>query len=207
VAVGRIEPTPATAGTPCDSPILHRRGLIAPILPWRCHSHAESANDLFSTLDPRVQADHVGEAAHEPLSRGLATAGPNPRQVVMNCRGRHADAADHADRVGPTLPVCLGDHADQVEPTVPRRYNQGMSATEKLAISLPKDLIEKLRRAKDEGRIDSVSGHIAELLRREDDWRDARATLDRIFERCPGPEAKHYAWARRALGVGPNPVG
>jgi hypothetical protein len=99
------------------------------------------------------------------------------------------------------------DRADQVEPRVPHRYNQGMSATEKLAISLPKDLIEKLRRAKDEGRIDSVSGHIAELLRREDDWRDARATLDRIFERCPGPEAKHYAWARRALGVGPNPVG
>jgi hypothetical protein len=89
---------------------------------------------------------------------------------------------------------------------MPHRYNQGMSATEKLAISLPKDLIEKLRRAKDEGRIDSVSGHIAELLRREDDWRDAQATLDRIFERCPGPEAKHYAWARRALGVGPNPV-
>src|SRR6266480_4513183 len=107
-------------------------------------------------------------------------------------------------RLSPTGP---SDHADQVEPTVPRRYNQGMSTTEKLAISLPKDLIEKLRRAKDEGRIDSVSGHIAELLRREDDWRDARATLDRIFEQCPGPEAKHYAWARRALGVGPKPVG
>lgn len=86
------------------------------------------------------------------------------------------------------------------------RYNQSMSATEKLAISLPKDLIEKLRRAKDEGRIDSVSGHIADLLRREDDWRDARATLDRIFERCPGPEAKHFAWARQALGVGPEPA-
>ena len=56
-----------------------------------------------------------------------------------------------------------------------------MSSTEKLAISLPKDLIEKLRRAKDEGRIDSVSGYIADLLRRQDDWRDARATLDRIF--------------------------
>lgn len=81
-----------------------------------------------------------------------------------------------------------------------------MPATEKLAISLPKDLIDKLRRAKDEGRIDSVSGHIAELLRREDDWRDARATLDRIFERCPDPEAKHFAWARRALGVGPKPA-
>ena len=86
------------------------------------------------------------------------------------------------------------------------RYNQGMSATEKLASSLPKDLIDRLRRAKDEGRIESVSGYIADLLRREDDWRDARATLDRIFEQCPGPEAKHYAWARQALGVGAEPA-
>jgi len=36
--------------------------------------------------------------------------------------------------------------------------------------------------------------------------RDARATLDRIFERCPDPEAKHFAWARRALGVGTKPA-
>ncbi len=79
-----------------------------------------------------------------------------------------------------------------------------MSPTEKLAISLPKDLIDRLRRARDEGRIESVSGYIAELLRREDDWHDARTTLDRIFERCPGPEAQHYAWARRALGIGPE---
>ena len=71
---------------------------------------------------------------------------------------------------------------------------------------LPKDLMEKLLRAKDEGRIDSVSGYIADLLRHEDDWRDARATLDRIFERCPDPEAKHYAWARQVLGVGPKPA-
>jgi hypothetical protein len=86
------------------------------------------------------------------------------------------------------------------------RYNRSMSGTEKLGISLPKDLMEKLLRAKDEGRIDSVSGYIADLLRREDDWRDARATLDRIFERCPDPEAKHYAWARQVLGVGPHPA-
>jgi hypothetical protein len=100
---------------------------------------------------------------------------------------------------GATQPTGLRDSRQD-------RYNQSMSTTEKLAISLPKDLIEKLRRAKDEGRIDSVSGHIAELLRREDDWRDARATLDRIFERCPDPEAKHYAWARQALGVGSGPA-
>ena len=56
------------------------------------------------------------------------------------------------------------------------------------------------------GNADSVSGYIADLLRREDDWRDARATLDRMFERCPDPEAKHYAWARQVLGVGPKPA-
>ncbi|HEX4061115.1 MAG TPA: hypothetical protein VHY58_08845 [Streptosporangiaceae bacterium] len=77
-----------------------------------------------------------------------------------------------------------------------------MSATEKLAISLPRDLVDKLRRAKQEGRIDSVSGHIAELLRREDDWRDAKATIARIFADCPDPGSEHYAWARRALGAG-----
>ncbi len=77
-----------------------------------------------------------------------------------------------------------------------------MSATEKLAISLPRDLVDKLRQAKLEGRIESVSGYIADLLRREDDWRDARATIARIFADCPRPEAEHYAWARRALGVG-----
>jgi hypothetical protein len=77
-----------------------------------------------------------------------------------------------------------------------------MSATEKLAISLPRDLVNRLRQAKLEGRIASVSGHIAELLRREEDWQDARATIDRIFADCPGPEDEHYAWARRALGVG-----
>ena len=119
----------------------------------------------------------------------------------MGRESRHCGQSTQSDApTAPTTPIKLRG-------VRPPRYNQGMSATEKLAISLPKDLIEKLRRAKDEGRIDSVSGHIAELLRREDDWRDARATLDRIFERCPGPEAKHYAWARRALGVGPKPVG
>ena len=80
----------------------------------------------------------------------------------------------------------LGTEWFELRAVRPGRYNRSMSATEKLAISLPKDLIEKLRR--------------------EDDWRDARATLDRIFERCPGPEAKHYAWARQVLGVGPKPA-
>ena len=52
-----------------------------------------------------------------------------------------------------------------------------MSPTEKLAISLPKDLIDKLRRARDEGRIESVSGYIADLPRREEALRGIDAAL------------------------------
>jgi len=137
---------------------------------------------------------------HNPLSRDLRVASAPPGTQAHAHPGIRGQSGQAGTLPQPAAPIGLRRPCCH-------RYNQGMSATEKLAISLPKDLIEKLRRAKAEGRIDSVSAHIAELLRREDDWRDARATLDRIFERCPGPEAKHYAWARRALGVGPKPVG
>jgi len=132
----------------------------------------------------------VGPAS-KPLTRNLPDTCPNA--------GSTDEPSQRGTPQAPTTPIRLRRAPSH-------RYNQGMSATEKLAISLPKDLIEKLRRAKDEGRIESVSGYITDLLRREDDWRDARATLDRIFERCPGPEAKHYAWARQVLGVGPKPA-
>jgi hypothetical protein len=138
-----------------------------------------------------VQAEPTWSTDHN----GLTSA-----HVIMGVVHAEAPEARRRSHAGDA------NRADQVETAGPHRYNCGMSATEKLAISLPKDLIEKLRRAKDEGRIDSVSGYIADLLRREDDWRDARATLDRIFERCPGPEAKHYAWARQVLGVGAEPA-
>ncbi len=81
-----------------------------------------------------------------------------------------------------------------------------MPAPDKIPSNFSKDLADRLRRARDEGRMDAFTGQIADLLRREDDWRDARAKLDHLFERCPGPEAKHFAWARSALGVGPEPA-
>jgi hypothetical protein len=49
-------PTPATDGKLAVSPFLLRACLIAPITLMSCHSQPESANDLFSTLTPRVQA-------------------------------------------------------------------------------------------------------------------------------------------------------
>ena len=81
------------------------------------------------------------------------------------------------------------------------RYNRGMAETEKLAISLPSDLIADLRGKKDTGEINSVSGHIAELLRREQEANDVQAVFSRLFGDDPRPGPEHLDWARQALGV------
>jgi hypothetical protein len=72
--------------------------------------------------------------------------------------------------------------------------------TKKTAISLPKDLLEYLEARRDAGEIPSLSGHIADLLQREQQATEVDATLARLFpgER-PGPG--HQAWADKALGV------
>src|SRR5580658_5500335 len=50
-------PTPATDDRDWRSvPARRQKGLVAPITSLRCHSHPESANDIFSTLAWRVQA-------------------------------------------------------------------------------------------------------------------------------------------------------
>ncbi|WP_194918220.1 hypothetical protein [Catenulispora rubra] len=76
-----------------------------------------------------------------------------------------------------------------------------MAETEKLAISLPADLIAELREKKDLGEINSVSGHIADLLRREQEATDVQAVFSRLFGDDQRPAPEHYGWARHALGV------
>src|SRR6185437_7330145 len=54
----RTGPTPATAGPLSEQSLPAADEASSPRLPpWDCHSHAESANALFSTLGMRVQAE------------------------------------------------------------------------------------------------------------------------------------------------------
>ncbi|RMI45156.1 hypothetical protein [Streptomyces triticirhizae] len=70
----------------------------------------------------------------------------------------------------------------------------------KTAISLPEDQLMRLKAAEAAGRIPSVSGHIQELLRREEETAEVDETLRRLFgEQLPGEE--HHKWADRALGL------
>ncbi|WP_062205340.1 hypothetical protein [Streptomyces sp. NBRC 109706] len=70
----------------------------------------------------------------------------------------------------------------------------------KTAISLPEDQLLRLKAAEAAGRIPSVSGHIQELLRREEETAEVDETLRRLFgDLAPG--AEHQKWADRALGL------
>ncbi|WP_159001633.1 hypothetical protein [Streptomyces sp. SBT349] len=70
----------------------------------------------------------------------------------------------------------------------------------KTAISLPEEQLRRLKAAEAAGRIPSVSGHIQELLRRDEEFAAVDETLRRLFgDRPPGDE--HRKWAERALGI------
>ncbi|TNM33433.1 hypothetical protein [Streptomyces sedi] len=70
----------------------------------------------------------------------------------------------------------------------------------KTAISLPEDQLMRLKAAEAAGRIPSVSGHIQELLRREEETAEVDETLRRLFgDQLPGEE--HLRWADRVLGI------
>lgn len=70
----------------------------------------------------------------------------------------------------------------------------------KIAISLPRELWEHLEADRSAGRIESISGHISGLLRRERAAADVEATLQHLFG-TSRPENEHRAWAREALGL------
>ncbi|MDT0443760.1 hypothetical protein [Streptomyces johnsoniae] len=70
----------------------------------------------------------------------------------------------------------------------------------KTAISLPEDQLRRLKAAEAAGRIPSVSGHIQELLRRDEETAEVTETLRRLFgDEGTGPE--HRKWAERTLGL------
>ncbi|MDT0346243.1 hypothetical protein [Streptomyces litchfieldiae] len=70
----------------------------------------------------------------------------------------------------------------------------------KTAISLPEEQLRRLKAAEAAGRIPSVSGHIQELLRRDEELAEVGETLRRLFgDETPG--AEHVKWAERALGL------
>ena len=69
----------------------------------------------------------------------------------------------------------------------------------KIAISLPKDQLVKVRREVRAGRADSVSGYIAQVLSEHERGESLQAVLRDLIEEYGEPTAKDTQWAERVL--------
>ena len=69
----------------------------------------------------------------------------------------------------------------------------------KIAISLPKDQLDRVHREVRAGRADSVSGYITRVLAEHDERESLRALLRDLIEQHGAPGAKDIEWAERVL--------
>jgi len=77
-------------------------------------------------------------------------------------------------------------------------YDAGMTKA-KIAISLPKDQIARVKREIRAGRAASVSGYIARVLAEQERRESLGALLRDLIEQHGEPTAKDIKWAERAL--------
>jgi Arc/MetJ-type ribon-helix-helix transcriptional regulator len=71
--------------------------------------------------------------------------------------------------------------------------------TSKIAISLPKDQIARVRREVRAGRAGSVSGYIAKVLAEQEKRESLQELLRDLIAQHGKPDAKDIQWAERAL--------
>jgi Arc/MetJ-type ribon-helix-helix transcriptional regulator len=75
----------------------------------------------------------------------------------------------------------------------------------KIAITLPKDQLVRVRREVRAGRADSVSGYISQALADHEQRESLRCVLRDLIAKHGEPSADDVEWAERALN--PRPLG
>jgi Arc/MetJ-type ribon-helix-helix transcriptional regulator len=82
-----------------------------------------------------------------------------------------------------------------------RAYDRPMRTTERVTVTVPRELVQHARLAVESGRAESVSAYVTEAMERAA-RRDRDATvLADIYARSGPPTARDYAWAADVLGV------
>ncbi len=69
----------------------------------------------------------------------------------------------------------------------------------KIAISLPKEQLARVRREVRTGRADSVSGYITRVLQEQEERESLRALLRDLIAQHGEPAPEDVEWAARAL--------
>ncbi len=73
--------------------------------------------------------------------------------------------------------------------------------TQKIAVSLPDEQLDAIRRAVSEGRASSVSGFISGAVARAEQEDSLSRLLDDLDRELGEPSTAEYAWADKALGL------
>lgn len=85
-------------------------------------------------------------------------------------------------------------------------HTAGMTQAEKIAVSLPRGLAERARRAVRQGRAASVSAYVASALEEKMDLDELSSLLDEMLTESGGPlTAAERRNADRALGARSGP--
>jgi Arc/MetJ-type ribon-helix-helix transcriptional regulator len=79
-----------------------------------------------------------------------------------------------------------------------QRYDAGMTRS-KIAISLPKDQLDRVHREVRAGRAESVSGYITRVLVEHEKRESLRVLLRDLIAQHGEPDKKDIKWAERAL--------
>ena len=72
--------------------------------------------------------------------------------------------------------------------------------TSKIAITLPKEQLERVHRQVRAGRADSVSGYIARVLAEQERGKSLRELLRDLIAEHGEPGQQDIRWAKHALG-------
>ena len=91
---------------------------------------------------------------------------------------------------------------DHLDGKTLERHTAGMNGTDKIAVSLPKGVADRARRAVREGRAPSVSAYVASALEEKAKLDELAVLLDEMLAESGGPlsPAERRA-ADRALGA------
>jgi Arc/MetJ-type ribon-helix-helix transcriptional regulator len=112
--------------------------------------------------------------------------------ATVAIEGRH----ESASQFNRDYSLLFGNHPSAM--SCVRRYDAGMTKA-KIAISLPKDQIARVRREVRAGRAPSVSGYIATVLAEQERCESLRELLRDLILQHGAPAAKDIKWAERAL--------
>jgi antitoxin ParD1/3/4 len=73
--------------------------------------------------------------------------------------------------------------------------------TRKIAVSLPDEQVDAMRRAVDEGRASSVSGYVSQAIEHAERADTLHVLLDDLDSQLGPPGDEDYAWADDVLGL------